>query len=139
MRKKKIKKEAHWTKLLTPMTPEEIRERMKTRQIARKRHAKYSEQPLRSVRGINKERGCCCTSGSNGTLCLACLRSVQTVDTCNHCGSSSLIRLESKCRKPPRKASRQHWIRFIRKWTFCGKYILKGVMPEDFMDNVRRK
>jgi len=146
MRKKKLKQRAFIAEVFREKTPEEreaafqeYKAKCRERASRLKRRFPHGTQPFKSVRGVSKVRDCCCMGGSNGMLCLACLRTVQNVDECNHCGSTSLIHLESKCRKPPRKATRQHWIRFIRRWTYQGKYVLNGVMPDDFMANMRSK
>ena len=146
MRKKRLKQRAIEAEIFRERTPEEQEETYQRWKAMRKERAArlkkrfpHGTQPFKSVRGVSKVRDCCCMGGSNGMLCLACLRSTHHVDECNHCGSTSLIHLESKCRKPSRKATRQHWIRFIRRWTYQGKYVLNGVMPDDFMANMRRK
>lgn len=97
---------------------------------------KKSEKPLRSVRGLSKERDVSWGYMDNGYLCLACLRrGVDKEEKCKNCKSESIIRLSSKCRIPRRTATRKHWKDFIKRHTITGRYFMDG-LPEDFMRNI---
>lgn len=155
MRKKTTKKQKQLEVLMTPQTPEEIRERV-IRSIARRGiRNKKNSGPLRSVRGINKARGVHHGGPGNGRLCLSCLRRSHSTPEgeCAICGNLSCVYLGSKVRLPRRTATKQHWKRFFRKHVvtymragdtvdpdgFLSNIIsFNSEFPKDFMTNVRR-
>ena len=146
MRKKKIKKEKpfllyleelkRWNEMSDKEKNKKIRQRIIKSNEKNKRHAKYSEQPLRSVRGLSKVRGVLWGGPQNGMLCMACLRrGIDSQEMCKYCKSTNLIGINSKARLPNRTASRGQWKRFIRNHT---AFKMKE-FPRDFLKNINKK
>ncbi len=131
------------------------RERLEKRRASQSRHKAYTQEPLRSVRGLSKRRHKHWGGPHNGTLCMCCFRRAgthlvrshchsrpdgseyNTYDyACSRCGSESLVFIGSKKRLPRRVASRKAWKKFLEKECYPWLHETHNRVPDDFMKEV---